>query len=98
MNRKLRGFVFDEGTGVPLADVPLGLIAAGTGATHPNSSTTVERTLGIFQSDHTGFFSIPLESSTRVESLAVYPLADPGHRIDVGPYLTVQEHSGSIAR
>jgi hypothetical protein len=96
MNRKLRGFVIDEGTGVPLADVPLGVIAIGTGATHPDSSATVERTLGIFQSDHTGFFSIPLESSTRVESLAVYPLADPSHRIDVAPYLTVQEPTWAV--
>src|SRR5262245_52039693 len=96
MNRKIRGFVLDESTAVPPADVPLGSIALGTAATHPDSPASAEHTLAIFQSDHTGFFSIPLESSTRVESLAVYPLADPSHQIDVAPYLTVQEPTWAV--
>ncbi len=87
MNRKLRGFVIDETTGAPLPRVPFGVVTTAKEAAPGGPPALLERILGVFQSDHTGFFSIPLDISMRGDSVAVYPLADPTHRIEVGALL-----------
>lgn len=78
---KLRGFVIDESTGGPLPRVPLGIVDISA------DSGTAERTLAIVQSDHNGFFSVPIKAMSRLEGLTLYPLFDPTRRIKLADFI-----------
>jgi hypothetical protein len=82
MTRKLRGFVVDESTGAPLPHVPFALVGTTSEPSH-DAPAPVDRTLAVFRSDHAGFFSVPLITTTGADSFAIYPLGDVAKRMDV---------------
>jgi len=87
MTRKLRGFAINESTGTPLPNVPLQLVGV-VGVREGDEIEPAPRTLAVFQSDHIGFFSIPIDLQGRIESLAIQPIGDAAHGFDVTAHFT----------